>query len=64
MVYGGCDAPNRGMADFCQDDPRLLSVGYPSLRDPDRALIALRIPLASDGSVVSIGLDALDGSAP
>ncbi len=31
VVYGGCDALNRGMADFCGDDARLQSVGYLSL---------------------------------
>ena len=45
VVYGGCDALNRGMADFCADDPRLLSVGYLSLRDPERALTSLKLAL-------------------
>ena len=37
VVYGGCDALNRGMADFCADDPNLKAVGYLSLRDPEQA---------------------------
>ena len=42
VVYGGCDALNRGMADFCADDDNLLAVGYLSLRDPERAKTSLR----------------------
>ena len=37
VVYGGCDALNQGMADFAQTVTGLLSLGYLSLRDPERA---------------------------
>ena len=39
VVYGGGEAMNRAMVDFCSaDKQRLLSVGYLSLKDPDMAL--------------------------
>lgn len=41
LLYGGLDALNRGMAETCAADDRLLAVGLLSLRDPDRALMAL-----------------------
>ena len=37
LLYGGIDALNRGMADTCAADDRLLAVGFVSLRDPERA---------------------------
>ena len=62
MVYGGCDALNRGMADFCADDPRLMSVGYISLRDPERAQVSLKYALELGINAIWIGSDAVDGS--
>jgi uncharacterized protein len=38
LLYGGSTAHNRGMADFCAHDPRLVAVGYVPLEDPERAL--------------------------
>ena len=38
LVYGGAAAHNRGMADFCSIDERLLAVAYVPLNDPPRAL--------------------------
>lgn len=64
VVYGGCDALNRGMADFCADDPRLLSVGYLSLRDPERAQTSLKLALELGINAVWIGSDAVEGRAP
>jgi predicted TIM-barrel fold metal-dependent hydrolase len=60
LFYGGIDALNRGMADTCAGDDRLVAVGMVSLRDPDRAQRALDhaldlgcgailIPSAADG---------------
>ena len=40
VVYGGCDALNRGMADFCSDDPRMLPVGMINLKDPEAVKVA------------------------
>jgi predicted TIM-barrel fold metal-dependent hydrolase len=64
VVYGGCDALNRGMADFCSDDTRLLSVGYLSLRDPERAVTSLKLALDLGINAIWIGSDAVEGRAP
>lgn len=64
VVYGGCDALNRGMADFCADDDRLLSVGYLSLREPDRAVTSLKLALELGINSIWIGSDAMGGRAP
>lgn len=34
VLYGGARAHNRGLADFCSDDARLVAVGYVPLNDP------------------------------
>jgi len=38
ILYGGIRAHNRAMANFCNEDPRLIGVGQVSLADPARAL--------------------------
>jgi predicted TIM-barrel fold metal-dependent hydrolase len=37
VLYGGARAHNRGIADFCSCDSRLMAVGYVPLHDPRRA---------------------------
>jgi hypothetical protein len=37
--YGGARAHNRGMAEFCSDDERLIAVGMVPLNDPERARV-------------------------
>ena len=64
VVFGGCDALNRAMADFCSDDERLLSVGYLSLRDPDRAVTSLKLALDLGINAVWFASDATEGRAP
>jgi len=64
VVYGGCDALNRGMADFCADDPRLKSVGFLSLKDPERALTSLKLAIELGINTIWIGSDAVEGRAP
>lgn len=64
VVYGGCEALNRAMADFCADDPRLLPVGYMSQKDPVRAVESLRAALDLGIKAVWIASDALEGRAP
>jgi len=64
VVYGGCDALNRGMADFCADDIGLLSVGFLSLRDPERAQMSLKLALETGINAIWVGSDAVDGRAP
>jgi predicted TIM-barrel fold metal-dependent hydrolase len=34
VLYGGARAHNRGIAEFCSDDARLVAVGYVPLNDP------------------------------
>ncbi|MEK9870537.1 MAG: hypothetical protein VW831_12460, partial [Gammaproteobacteria bacterium] len=64
VVYGGCDALNRGMADFCSDDDHLLAVGYLSLKDPERAQTSLKLALELGIKSIWIGSDAVEGRAP
>jgi predicted TIM-barrel fold metal-dependent hydrolase len=40
--YGGARAHNRGMAEFCSGDKRLIAVGQVSLADPQRAVVEIR----------------------
>lgn len=40
VVYGGTTAHNRGMAEFCAEDERLVGVGYVPLVDGERAAAA------------------------
>ncbi len=37
LLYGGARAHNRAMVDFCQDDARLIPVGFVALDDPELA---------------------------
>jgi predicted TIM-barrel fold metal-dependent hydrolase len=65
VVYGGSDAMNRAMIDFCAaDKQRLLSVGYLSLKDPYMALESAR--QAIDMGITSLWMrsDASEGRAP
>ncbi|HZU74147.1 MAG TPA: amidohydrolase family protein [Acidimicrobiales bacterium] len=52
VVYGGATAHNRGMAEFCATDPRLLAVGYVPMEVPERAA-------ATAEEAVSLGCRAL-----
>jgi predicted TIM-barrel fold metal-dependent hydrolase len=64
VVYGGCEALNRGMIDFCADDERMLPVGYLSLKDPERSVATLNTALESGVRAVWIASDAIAGRAP
>jgi len=46
ILYGGTTAHNRGIADFCSSDDRLIAVGSIPLADPERDLVALEEALA------------------
>ena len=52
LVPAGLAAHNRGIAEFCAADPRLLGVGAATLDDPEAALVALR-------QVIDLGLTAV-----
>jgi predicted TIM-barrel fold metal-dependent hydrolase len=64
VVYGGAEALNRGMADFCADDPRLLAVGHVPLNDPKRAIATLKQALDVGVKTIWLRSDAMDGRAP
>ena len=64
VVYGGTDAMNRGMADFCSDDDRLLPVGYVSMRDPEQAKTSLKNAIEMGIKTVWTHSDAVGGRAP
>src|SRR5438067_1008811 len=46
LLYGGSRAHNRGMADFCGHDPRLIAVGSVPLNDAERATPAVAEAIA------------------
>lgn len=64
VVYGGADALNRGMADFCNDDSRLLSVGFLPLKHPERAQASLKLALELGINAIWVASDAQEGRAP
>ncbi|MEM8497963.1 MAG: amidohydrolase family protein [Pseudomonadota bacterium] len=64
IAYGGCEALNRAMVDFCKDDPRMLPVGYMVLRDPQRALQGAKQAIKMGVRALWIGSDAFEGRAP
>jgi predicted TIM-barrel fold metal-dependent hydrolase len=65
VVYGGCDAMNRAMVDFCSSDSnRLLSVGYLSLRNPEKALEAAKQGIKMGIKAFWMTSDSVEGRAP
>jgi predicted TIM-barrel fold metal-dependent hydrolase len=65
VVYGGSEAMNRAMVDFCAvDNARLLSVGYLSLKDPDMALESARQAINMGVKSLWMRSDAFEGRAP
>jgi len=52
VVVGALAAHNRGMAEFCGDDDRLLGVGAATLDDPENAVDTLE-------QIIALGLDAV-----
>ena len=65
VVYGGSEALNRAMIDFCSaDEQRLLSVGYLSLRDPEMALESAKQAIKMGIKSFWMRSDAVEGRAP
>ena len=65
VVYGGSEAMNRAMVDFCAADAeRLLSVGYLSLKDPVMALESAKQAIEMGVKSLWLSSDAIDGRAP
>ena len=64
VLYGGLDAYNRAIAEFCANDKRLCSVGMVSLEDLDRALACLDRALALGCDSIWISHTAAGGRSP
>lgn len=64
IAYGGARAHNRGMAEFCGDDPRLLPVGFLPLVDPERSLAELEALLLQGPGAVWVLSDSLGDTSP
>ena len=64
VAYGGCDALNRAMVDFCKDDKRMLPVGFMVLTDPERAVQGAKDAVKMGVRALWIGSDAFEGRAP
>jgi predicted TIM-barrel fold metal-dependent hydrolase len=64
VLYGGTEALNRAMADFCAPDGRLKAVGYLPLRDPERALATLEAALETGVAALWVPSDAPGDFSP
>jgi uncharacterized protein len=64
LLYGGTRALNRGMVDFCHDDPRLKAVGFLPLQNAARATAALNEALGEGVAAVWIPSDAPGDLSP
>lgn len=63
-LYGGTDMLNRGMAEFCAGDSRMLPVGYVPLRDVGLAQEAVRNALNYGIRAFWVSSDPSDGRSP
>jgi predicted TIM-barrel fold metal-dependent hydrolase len=64
VLYAGANALNRGMAHFCANDPRLLSVGFLPLRDPARAQAVLEAGIALGVKAFWVSADPAGDRSP
>ena len=64
LNYGGARAHNRGMAEFCEGDPRMLPVCFLPLTDPERSQRELDELLRCDPGAVWVLSDVLGDSSP
>jgi predicted TIM-barrel fold metal-dependent hydrolase len=64
VLYGGTDALNRAMVDFCAPDARLKAVGYLPLNEPARAADSLEAALDTGVAAVWVPSDAPGGFSP
>lgn len=64
VVYGGTEALNRGMVDFCSDDKRLLPVGYLPLQDVEQSKASLKQAIEMGVKALWLKTDSIDGKAP
>lgn len=64
VLYGGTEALNRAMAEFCGPDPRLKAVGYLPLNDPLRATEVVEHALELGIAALWVPSDAPGGFSP
>ncbi len=64
VLYGGTEALNRAMADFCAPEPRLKAVGYLPLNDPVRAAVVVEHALQLGIAALWVPSDAPGGFSP
>ncbi|SRR5579884_504513 len=64
LLYGGTRALNRGISDFCRNDPRLIAVGFLPLDEPERAEQELREALRLGCKAFWIPAGPARGRAP
>lgn len=64
VKYGGSRALNRGMADFCQADNRLIPVGMVPLDDPAQALIEVDLAIKAGIGAIWLPASPAGGRSP
>jgi uncharacterized protein len=64
VLYGGTEALNRAMVDFCRPDPRLKAVGYLPLNDPIRAAEVVEHAVDLGIAALWVPSDAPGGFSP
>jgi predicted TIM-barrel fold metal-dependent hydrolase len=64
LLYAGCRAQNKAMANFCAEDARLLPVAYVSLMDPIRAIKVADEAIAAGCAAVMVPSTAAGDLAP
>ena len=64
VKYGGARALNRGMADFCSGDKRLIPVGMVPLDDPAQALIEVDLAIKAGIGAIWLPASPAGGRSP
>jgi predicted TIM-barrel fold metal-dependent hydrolase len=64
VLYGGCRAFNRAIAEFCRNDDRLMAVGIVSLSDPIRALREIAYAVDLGCAAIWIPAEPCGGRSP
>jgi uncharacterized protein len=64
LLYAGSAAHNRAVAAFCEDDPRLLPVGFIPLNDTERAVALLQEAIELDCTAIHVPSTAAGDRSP
>src|SRR5205823_6504331 len=64
LLYAGASAQNRAVAAFCNEDRRLLPVGYVPLIDPERAVSCAKEAISSGAAAVMVPSTAAGERSP